>query len=71
MELRLGKKDLAPYGGRNLQAFNDSITHPCRTKEIVVSFGEGKDRRKLDMYFLEIPCENVYSFILGRPLYAT
>lgn len=67
VELVLGKYEISPYEGRNLHVLNDSITRLCSTKELLVSFGKGRDKRMTTVCFLVIPCERVYNHILGRP----
>lgn len=54
------------YKGRSLQAFNDSMTHPCGTKELSISIGEGRHKRMLKVFFLVVPGESTYNCILGR-----
>lgn len=65
------KEDLASYEGRHLQAFNDSATCPCNTKELPIPIGDRKGKRTLNVFFLVIPCGRFYNCILRRHFLAT
>lgn len=55
----------------NILAFNDSTTRPCGWVDIIVSLGEGEEKRSANIYFLVVPCESVFKGFLGRPFIAT
>lgn len=69
---RLGmrKKNLKSCEGRNLLEVNNSSTYRCGTRDLLVSFGEGKNKRSVKVYFLIIPFENIYNDIQGRSFLA-
>lgn len=69
MELRLYKDNLPPFEDIYLYTFNDSIMYPCCNMELLVSFEEGEDKRTRDVCLVVVPCENIYSCILGRPFF--
>lgn len=65
-ELMLHLQDLKPYEGRSLLAFNNFSTQPCGEMNLSISFGEGKNMRNVNVFFLVLPCESVYNDILRR-----
>lgn len=54
------------YAGMGLHGFNDSVTHPCDTKELSIFIGEGINKRTMNMCFMVIFCKSVYNYISER-----
>lgn len=69
MELRLHKENLSPYENMDLQVFIDSLTYPCGTMELLVSFSEGEEKKKVDMCFVVILYKSIYNFILEKSIF--
>lgn len=44
----------------SLLEFNGSLTRPCEVVSPRVSFGEGKNKRIVNLLFLVVPCESLY-----------
>lgn len=58
------------YNGGNMLAFNDYATHLQRTMNLIVSFGEGAQERKVIPNIMVISCRSMFKGILGRPFLA-
>lgn len=59
-------KDFKSREGGNVLVFNDSLTHPCGTIDLSISFGDGKNKKIVRVCFLVISYESVYNDILGN-----
>lgn len=51
---------LKPCEGKNFLAFSDSSNRPCGTIDLMFSFGEGRNKRIMNVFFFMIPLENFY-----------
>lgn len=67
--LWLLERCLTPYEGKNLLEFNDYSTHPFGVVELLISIRDGRENRNVDIFFLEIPYERVYTIVLGSPFF--
>lgn len=47
-------------------ALNDSVTRPCITVDMTLSFGDGVHGRKVTINFLIITCSSAFKGIMGR-----
>lgn len=65
-KMGLEREKLLSCEGSDLQAFNDTLTYPCRYVEMVVTLGEKHNIRTIDAHFLVVPCHNIYNVILDR-----
>lgn len=67
---KLGRKkeNLSSYTVSDLEAFNDTVTHPQGFVELMVTFREGGDTKT---YIFRSTCKSVYKDILERSFVAT
>lgn len=63
------KRDKRLTKRTNLEAFNDSITHPYGIIKLLVSFGGGLEKRMIYVCFMMVPLESVYCCIQGSPFF--
>lgn len=66
MKLGLHMHDLKSFEGKSLLTFNNSSTRSCEAMDLPVFFGEGKNRRTVNVFFLVVSCESINNGILGR-----
>lgn len=71
MWLGLRKKDLRSYEVQSLLEFNDSPTRPCGYINLLVSLGDGSNKRTVNIHFFVIPCVRIYNGILCQSLLET
>lgn len=71
MKLGLYGRDSKSRGGIILLIFNDYLTRPCKVVYLLVSFGEGKNMRTVNMHFLIVPSDSIYNNILWRSFLET
>lgn len=64
------EKILRSYEGSDLHAFYWTITRSWGYIELMISIGDGKEIRTVNLKFLVVPYKNVYNCILGRPFVA-
>lgn len=66
LKLNLGADSVDISNVRTLEYFSPCDTRPCGTINLLVSIGEGKNKRIVKICLLIILCRNIYNGILKR-----
>lgn len=56
-KIGFNKENIWPYEGSDLQVFNDTTTRPWGYIELILSIGEERDIRIIDLQLLVVPCK--------------